>query len=103
MLSTPTAPATSDVQFREVSPSAELTSFAELRLRPETRAAVDAMGITVPTPIQSQAIPVMLAGDDVVGQARTGSGKTLAFSLPLVERLRSGRAGRPGADPGPDP
>ena len=56
-------------------------------MRPETRAAVDAMGISVPTPIQSQAIPVMLVGDDVVGQARTGSGKTLAFSLPIVERL----------------
>ena len=80
-------PITAAVEFREVSPSAELTSFAELRLRPETRAAVDAMGITVPTPIQSQAIPVMLAGEDVVGQARTGSGKTLAFALPLVERL----------------
>jgi ATP-dependent RNA helicase DeaD len=63
-----------------------MTSFAELTLRPETRAAVDAMGITVPTPIQAQAIPVMLNGDDVVGQARTGSGKTLAFGLPLVER-----------------
>ena len=87
--SAPIAPSTAapEPRFREVSPAAELTSFAELRLRPETRAAVDAMGITVPTPIQSQAIPVMLAGEDVVGQARTGSGKTLAFSLPLVERL----------------
>jgi ATP-dependent RNA helicase DeaD len=70
-----------------VPPSAELTSFAALTLRPEIRAVVDAMGISVPTPIQSQAIPVMLAGQDVVGQARTGSGKTLAFSLPLVERI----------------
>jgi ATP-dependent RNA helicase DeaD len=64
-----------------------LTSFAELALRRETRAAVDAMGITVPTPIQAQAIPALLDGEDVVGQARTGSGKTLAFALPLVERV----------------
>ena len=45
------------------------------------------MGISVPTPIQAQAIPALLAGRDVIGQARTGSGKTLAFSLPIVERL----------------
>lgn len=62
------------------------TSFAELSLRPETRAAVASMGITVPTPIQAQAIPTLLEGRDVVGQARTGSGKTLAFGLPIVER-----------------
>jgi ATP-dependent RNA helicase DeaD len=75
-----------EVAFREAAAFAALRSFAELRLRPETRAAVDAMGIVVPTPIQAQAIPIMLAGDDVVGQARTGSGKTLAFGLPVVER-----------------
>ncbi len=44
------------------------------------------MGIGVPTPIQSQAIPALLEGRDVIGQARTGSGKTLAFGLPVVER-----------------
>lgn len=44
------------------------------------------MGISVPTPIQAQAIPILLEGRDVVGQARTGSGKTLAFALPIVER-----------------
>lgn len=81
------APAVPEVRFRERPASAELTSFAELALRRETRAAVDAMGITVPTPIQAQAIPALLDGEDVVGQARTGSGKTLAFALPLVERV----------------
>ena len=44
------------------------------------------MGIEDPTPIQAQAIPPLLAGRDVIGQARTGSGKTLAFSIPIVER-----------------
>ncbi|MBI2871891.1 MAG: DEAD/DEAH box helicase [Chloroflexi bacterium] len=44
------------------------------------------MGITTPTPIQTQAIPILLEGRDVIGQARTGSGKTLAFALPIVER-----------------
>jgi ATP-dependent RNA helicase DeaD len=46
-----------------------------------------AQGITVPTPIQAQAIPALLAGHDVVGRSRTGSGKTLAFGLPLLERI----------------
>jgi ATP-dependent RNA helicase DeaD len=55
-------------------------------LRPEVRAALAAMNITEPTPIQVQALPAMLAGRDVIGQARTGSGKTLAFVLPIVER-----------------
>ncbi len=44
------------------------------------------MGISTPTPIQVEAIPVMLEGRDIVGQARTGSGKTLAYGLPMVER-----------------
>jgi ATP-dependent RNA helicase DeaD len=44
------------------------------------------MGISTPTPIQAQAIPFMLEGRDVIGQARTGSGKTLAFALPIVQR-----------------
>src|SRR5919198_3933494 len=62
------------------------TTFAELRLRPGTLGALMGMEVTVPTPIQAAAIPVLLEGRDVVGQARTGSGKTLAFSLPIVER-----------------
>src|SRR5207237_4675249 len=44
-------------------------------------------GIVRPTPIQAEAIPHLLAGRDLIGQAQTGSGKTLAFLLPLVERL----------------
>jgi ATP-dependent RNA helicase DeaD len=50
---------------------------------------LDSQNIVTPTPIQAQAIPVMLAGKDVIGQAHTGSGKTLAFGLPLVEACES--------------
>ncbi len=61
-------------------------SFSELNLSTETLAALEGMGISVPTPIQAQAIPSLLEGCDIVGQARTGSGKTLAFGIPIVER-----------------
>ena len=51
-----------------------------------TESALAGMNISEPTPIQAKAIPLLLAGKDVVGQARTGSGKTLAFTIPLVEQ-----------------
>jgi ATP-dependent RNA helicase DeaD len=51
------------------------------------------MGISVPTPIQGRSIPALLAGRDLVGQARTGSGKTLAFALPMVQRCEPGQRG----------
>lgn len=64
-----------------------VTSFSDFSLRPETQAALAAMAVSTPTPIQSAAMPEMLAGRDVIGQARTGSGKTLAFAIPMVERI----------------
>jgi ATP-dependent RNA helicase DeaD len=64
----------------------QINSFSDFNLHPATQAAVARMGITTPTPIQSQAIPILLDGHDVIGQARTGSGKTLAFALPIIER-----------------
>ncbi|MSQ12014.1 MAG: DEAD/DEAH box helicase [Dehalococcoidia bacterium] len=68
------------------SVSTQPDSFSAFQLHPDTRAAVAKMGISVPTPIQAQAIPALLDGRDVVGQAWTGSGKTLAFGVPIVER-----------------
>ena len=63
-----------------------MSTFSALNLSSATRHALAAMGVTEPTPIQEQAIPALLRGRDLVGQAVTGSGKTLAFTIPLVER-----------------
>ena len=62
-------------------------SFDQFALRRDSREALVAMGITTPTPIQSATLGPLLAGRDVIGQARTGSGKTLAFALPMLERV----------------
>jgi ATP-dependent RNA helicase RhlE len=63
-------------------------SFADLGLSPELLRAVTEAGYTEPTPIQRQAIPVVLAGGDVMGGAQTGTGKTAGFTLPLLQRLQ---------------
>ena len=60
-------------------------SFAELGLTPGLLKAVDSLGYTEPTPIQEQAIPVCLAGRDILGCAQTGTGKTAAFILPALQ------------------
>ncbi|PTD96973.1 DEAD/DEAH box helicase [Pseudothauera lacus] len=62
-------------------------SFAELGLIPELQKAVADAGYTEPTPIQRQAIPIVIAGHDVMGGAQTGTGKTAGFTLPLLHRL----------------
>ena len=67
-----------------------MTSFADAGLRPQTLAAIAALGITEPVPVQAEAIPPLLAGKDVVIEAPTGSGKTLAFLIPMIERLQRG-------------
>jgi superfamily II DNA/RNA helicase len=67
-----------------------LSSFHNVTLRTSSLNALEAMGIHTPTPIQERAIPALLEGRDVIGQASTGSGKTLAFALPLIERIHAG-------------
>tara|TARA_R110002012_G_scaffold178886_3_gene344239 strand:+ start:82463 stop:84193 length:1731 start_codon:yes stop_codon:yes gene_type:complete len=69
-----------------------MTDFNQLGLSPTTLQAVADTGYTTATPIQAQAIPVALAGRDVLGIAQTGTGKTAAFTLPLIDRLSKGRA-----------
>jgi ATP-dependent RNA helicase RhlE len=70
-----------------------LTSFADLGLAPELLRAVSEKGYDAPTPIQSQAIPAVLSGRDVLAGAQTGTGKTAAFVLPILQKL-GGRAER---------
>ena len=74
-----------------------VTSFDELGLSPELLRAVAESGYTTPTPIQAQAIPVVLAGLDVMGGAQTGTGKTAGFGLPILHRLQ------PSANTSPSP
>lgn len=64
-----------------------MPSFADLGLLPELLRAITEAGYTTPTPIQSQAIPVVLAGHDILAGAQTGTGKTAAFALPMLQRL----------------
>ena len=67
--------------------ASHMSSFSNLQLAPELARAVAEMGYESMTPIQEQAIPVVLSGRDVMGAAQTGTGKTAAFSLPLLQRM----------------
>src|SRR5690349_13348934 len=71
--------------------------FAELGLRPEILRAVAEAGYTTPTPIQAQAIPLIMAGKVVMGGAQTGTGKTAGFALPILQKLL------PNANTSPSP
>ena len=64
-----------------------MTTFAELGLSDAVLAAVDHLGYTEPTPVQAQAIPLVLQGRDIIAAAKTGTGKTAAFSLPSLDVL----------------
>jgi ATP-dependent RNA helicase RhlE len=63
-------------------------TFEDLNLAPELLAAVRELGYTTPTPIQKEAIPLVLAGRDLLAQAQTGTGKTAAFTLPLLHQIK---------------
>jgi ATP-dependent RNA helicase DeaD len=67
--------------------AAQATSFGDLGLSERALRTLDELGYKEPTPIQAQAIPELLDGHDVIGQAQTGSGKTAAFGLPMLEHL----------------
>ncbi|HEY3187075.1 MAG TPA: DEAD/DEAH box helicase, partial [Solirubrobacteraceae bacterium] len=64
-----------------------MTAFADLGLSEQSLLALQDVGYEQPSPIQEQAIPPMLEGLDVIGQAQTGSGKTAAFGLPMLEHV----------------
>jgi ATP-dependent RNA helicase RhlE len=70
-----------------VAATAPVATFAQLNLAEPIMRAVTESGYTTPTPIQAQAIPVVMAGLDVMGGAQTGTGKTAAFTLPILNRM----------------
>jgi superfamily II DNA/RNA helicase len=77
---------------RTDGPTEKPMDFSDLGLGPEILRAVEEAGYTKPTPIQQQAIPIVLMGRDVLGCAQTGTGKTASFTLPMIEILAAGRA-----------
>ncbi len=94
----PTDPPTTDTPTGTPPTDPTMTetpdTFNDLGLRPELLGALAGLGYEEPTPIQSQAIPPLLAGRDLLGQAATGTGKTAAFALPVLERLERGRSAK---------
>jgi ATP-dependent RNA helicase DeaD len=76
-----------DSQVHDEAPGEPVDGFASLGLRKETLAALDDLGYEEPTPIQRETIPLLIAGNDLLGQAATGTGKTAAFALPVLEMI----------------
>ncbi|HET7457413.1 MAG TPA: DEAD/DEAH box helicase [Gemmatimonadaceae bacterium] len=90
---------TSSEQEIPAEPSlAALNGFTALGLADPLVSALAALGYEEPTPIQREAIPPMLGGRDLLGQAATGTGKTAAFALPLLQRIKSAPAATADAD-----
>jgi len=77
-------------------------NFDELQLSPLLLKALDQKGYTKPSPIQEQAIPYVLNGQDLLGCAQTGTGKTAAFALPIIQNLMERPKNRQKKKPLPD-
>ena len=76
--------------MKSTTAAAAPSGFAALGLRPELLEALAGLGYEEPTPIQREAVPLLLEGRDLLGQAATGTGKTAAFALPILQRLQRG-------------
>lgn len=89
----PTVDEKNTIKQNNAAPEGEQTTYAEkfeeLKLSQPTLKAIEKMGFTTMTSVQSRTIPPLLAGRDVLGAAKTGSGKTLAFLIPAIELLHS--------------
>ena len=68
--------------------------FTKLGLSSAILKALDGLGFKSPTPIQAHGLPLLLQGEDLIGQAQTGTGKTAAFGICILERLSTGARGR---------
>jgi len=77
-----------NAQTQEIKEEEPIITFDDLGLRKEILQSVKYAGFKVPSPIQEKAIPVVLAGRDMVGQAHTGTGKTAAFALPALSNMK---------------
>ena len=67
-----------------------MKTFEELEINEDIMRSVKELGFTTPFPIQAQAIPVLLRGNDVIGQAHTGTGKTATFGIPMLQNIIKG-------------
>ena len=89
---------TQDLPAADETASAPTVRFTDLGLSDTMLAALEHVGYEVPSPVQAGIIPRILAGADVLGQARTGTGKTASFGIPILEKLdQPGRSHQPRA------
>jgi ATP-dependent RNA helicase DeaD len=79
------------VKTTETTTPPEILSFSDLELSEPIARAIAELGFEAPTPIQARAVPLLMAGRDMIGQAQTGTGKTAAFALPLIQKIDPNR------------